>query len=95
MSTSALQAAVTPSNVTVHVRECLLGEVTGGAPANTCNRCLAGQFSFFPENATCDAPCPDNANCTATSEVVSLPGHWHSGPRSVLVHPCPNPDACQ
>ena len=81
--------------ITVNVRDCKTGEVTGASPNNTCNQCLEGQYSFSPQNATCDSPCPDNANCTATSEMLPLGGHWHSGPQAVLIHACPNPDACQ
>ena len=81
--------------ITVNVRHCKTGEVTGASPNNTCNQCLAGQYSFSPKNATCDSPCPDNANCTATSEMLPLCGHWQSGPQAVLIHACPNPDACQ
>lgn len=91
-----LQASINSSKITVVVRPCMPGEVPG-SNNSTCNKCPSGQYSFNPANATCDV-CPgdsDTAKCTATSQVLSLEGHWHSGPQSTLIHPCPNPQACQ
>ncbi|KAG2491137.1 hypothetical protein HYH03_010580 [Edaphochlamys debaryana] len=38
--------------------------------------------------------CPANAVCPGDMDMAPLPGYWHSGPRSPLMHACPNEAAC-
>ena len=93
MKPDVLQAEVQQYCLPVNVRTCQLGEVIG-AQGDVCDPCLPGQYSFDPRNATCEAACPANANCSG-SVVVPDEGYWHSDAKATLVHQCPNQKACR
>lgn len=80
-------------NISLTVRPCLLGEVQQSP--TSCIRCPAPQYSYSTSNATCDSPCPRNANCTGGAVVVPLEGFWVSASNSDSMVACPVGQACQ
>jgi hypothetical protein len=70
--------------------DCLPGEVQG--KLGFCERCMAPSFSLNPINSSCD-DCPQHANCTV-DKIRPVEGYWASSNRSVVMHKCPNADAC-
>ena len=80
-------------NISLTVRQCLLGEVQQSP--TSCIGCPAPQYSYNRFNATCDSPCPRNANCTGGAVVVPLEGFWVSARNSDSMVACPVGQACQ
>lgn len=60
----------------------------------TCMLCPAATYSLNPANPTCDAPCPENAECHGGAIVVPEMGYWHSAADSTYMAACPNEMAC-
>ncbi|KAF6265475.1 hypothetical protein COO60DRAFT_1457077 [Scenedesmus sp. NREL 46B-D3] len=85
-------AGIAPATLQLEVRSCTQGEVTPRPDA--CEVCSAGSFSLSPSNASCDV-CPEGASCPGGALILAQPGYWHSAPRSLQMHRCPNPHACR
>jgi predicted outer membrane repeat protein len=89
---SSLQP-VAQTSVTVQLRPCCVGQVATGRSCKSCSSATArNQYSFNPQNQTCDR-CPDHAVCGG-STLMATNGYWHASPRSNRLHVCPVYDAC-
>jgi hypothetical protein len=71
-------------NVTVHVVNCEVGDVTS-VTGDACQTCEKGYYSLDPRNSTCDI-CVPNAECSGGSSIIAAPQFWHSSPRSIQMH---------
>uniref|UniRef100_A0A383VLN3 Tyrosine-protein kinase ephrin type A/B receptor-like domain-containing protein n=1 Tax=Tetradesmus obliquus TaxID=3088 RepID=A0A383VLN3_TETOB len=71
------------ANLSLHVRGCIVGEVTPAPDA--CQACPEGSFSLEPHSSSC-RDCPPVATCPGGFAIVPLPGMWHSAPESPQVH---------
>ena len=83
---------IDPLIITVHVRNCTIGEVPVGK-TKICNNCSTSAYNFDPEAEECQ-PCPKNGNCT-TRVVIPNAGYWHATPCSVNISRCLTSYACK
>ena len=79
-------------NITVHVRNCTIGEVPVGE-TKICSNCSTSAYNFDPEGEECQ-PCPENGNCT-TGVIIPNDGYWHASPCSVNITRCLTSYACK
>ena len=79
-------------NITVHVRNCTIGEVPVGE-TKICSNCSTSSYNFDPEGEECQ-PCPENGNCT-TRVIIPNDGYWHASPCSVNITRCLTSYACK
>lgn len=80
---------IPPVDVTVHVVNCSVGDVTVSS-GDACQECPYGSYSLDPRNSSCDQ-CMPNAECPGGAQILPLPGFWHSSPRSHQLHRCVSP----
>ena len=85
-------AFVDPLTITVHVRNCTVGEMPVGE-TKICSNCSTSTYNFDPEAEECQ-PCPENGNCK-TRVIVPNDGYWHASPCSVNITRCLTSYACK
>ena len=85
-------ANIDPLIITVHMRNCIIGEVTVGE-RKICSSCSSSTYNFRPEAEEC-RPCPDDGNCT-TRAIIPNAGFWHASPCSVNIMRCLTSYACK
>ena len=83
--------AIDPFTMTVHVRNCTIGEVPVGK-TKICNNCSTSAYNFDPEAEECQ-PCPEHGDCT-TRVIIPNAGYWHASPCSVNIARCLTSYAC-
>ena len=83
---------IDPFTITVHVRNCTIGEVPVGE-TKICSNCSTSAYNFDPEAEECQ-PCAENGNCT-TRVVIPNVGYWHASPCSVNIARCLTSHACK
>lgn len=69
----------------------------GAFPAGIlfCECCPASKFSFDANITANDChSCPEHAVCPGANQVTTVPGYWKSAAKSVQLHACQNPAAC-
>ena len=71
------------------IRECYPGEIQG----DTCTSCHMNQYSFRPEEGSCQ-PCERDAICKGGANRVPKQGYWHSTPFSPVFRACIQKEAC-
>ena len=81
-----------PLTITVHVRNCTIGEVPVGE-TKICSNCSTSAYNFDPEAEECQ-PCPENSNCM-TRVIIPNAGYWHATPCSVNIARCLTSHACK
>jgi hypothetical protein len=96
LTISAIVSSLQPvaqTFVTVQLRPCCVGQVATGRSCRSCLSTTArNQYSFNPQNQTCDR-CPNRAVCGG-STLIPMDGYWHASPRSDKLYVCPVHDAC-
>ena len=83
---------IDPFIITVHVRNCTIGEMPVGE-TKICSNCSTSTYNFDPEEEECQ-PCPENGNCT-TRVIIPKAGYWHASPCSVNITRCLTSYACK
>ena len=81
-----------PFTITVHVRNCTIGEVPVGE-TKICSNCSTSAYNFDPEAEECQS-CPKNGDCT-TRVIIPNAGYWHATPCSVNISRCLTSHACK
>jgi predicted outer membrane repeat protein len=76
--------SITPAVMTLHVRSCMLGEITNQRH-DACEPCQEGSYSLDPGNFSCDV-CPACVSCPGGAVLQPEPGFWHSTPESPQAH---------
>lgn len=74
-------------------RPCGVGEFDPG-DVGPCACCPAATYSY-EANATACQQCPAHAQCLGGDVVIPAVGYWHSSQKSLQMHRCPVPSACQ
>ena len=82
---------IDPFTITVHVRNCTIGEVPVGE-TKICNNCSTSAYNFDPEAEECQS-CPEHGDCT-TRVIIPNAGYWHASPCSVNIARCLTSYAC-
>ena len=82
---------IDPFTITVHVRNCTIGEVPVGE-TKICSNCSTSAYNFDPEAEECQS-CPEHGDCT-TRVIIPNAGYWHASPCLVNIARCLTSYAC-
>lgn len=85
-------ASIKSATLTVHVRDCLIGEEPVSRPV-LCQACGSNAYNFNTTKTNGCLPCPGEAICQGRY-IVPEDGYWHKGPCHANIKQCIAEEAC-